>query len=186
MLLLQYATYAIADLIKAEKFLLVKHDPLYSYQWLTKAINSIAAIDVLLQGGIPHRDIILQAVKLNPALFTPLYTELGQRTKTPELMEQALTQLKRYLEEHTPVLFRPILSILSEEGTTMGLSLIHERIALTLKLEPALLVESCEWLAEHNIIEKLSSPVELTTKSRSFVEEVAYYYDGRCLGDQTH
>jgi hypothetical protein len=34
-----------------------------------------------------------------------------------------------------------------------------------------------EWLADHDIIEKLSSPVRLTRKSRVTVEEPAYYYD---------
>jgi hypothetical protein len=35
-----------------------------------------------------------------------------------------------------------------------------------------------EWLADQEIIQKLSTPVRLTEKSRVDVEEAAYYYEG--------
>jgi hypothetical protein len=35
-----------------------------------------------------------------------------------------------------------------------------------------------EWLADKGIIQKVSSPLRLTIKSRVEVEEAAYYYDG--------
>lgn len=183
MLLLQHATLAIADLIKAEKFLVVKQDPLLSYHWAMRSITSLATIEVLLQGHIPLRDVLPQALDFRPALFNPLFVELSHQAKSTDLMKRVLAMVRDYLREHTSQLFKPILSILAEAGATTGLSIIHERISLTLQLPVALLVESCEWLVEQGIIEKLSSPIELTTKSRALVEEVAYYYDGRGLGD---
>ena len=39
------------------------------------------------------------------------------------------------------------------------------------------LEEACEWLVQQEIMEKLSSPIHLTEKSRIKVEEPAYYYD---------
>ncbi len=35
-----------------------------------------------------------------------------------------------------------------------------------------------EWLADKNILAKVSAPLRLTEKSRVTVDEAAYYYDG--------
>ena len=45
------------------------------------------------------------------------------------------------------------------------------------KIQGSGLEEACEWLVQQEVIEKLSSPVHLTDKSRIKVEEPAYYYD---------
>ena len=36
---------------------------------------------------------------------------------------------------------------------------------------------ACEWLADRDVIEKMSAPVRLTKNSQVSMEEAAYYYD---------
>ena len=46
------------------------------------------------------------------------------------------------------------------------------------KIQGGSLEPACEWLVTQEIVQKLSSPIHLTEKSRIEVEEPAYYYDG--------
>lgn len=176
LLLLRTGSYALGDLAKAQKWLLVKQDCLYSYYWLVRSLNHLAAIEVLLGDAIPQREVIKQALDLNEPFFRALYVDLAQQPKDEAVLRQSLQQVEAYLKERSLLLFTPILEVLAERGTTVGLSELYERISLT--LNDAALVEACEWLAEQGIIERLSAPVELTTKSRAYVDEVAYYYAG--------
>lgn len=92
-------------------------------------------------------------------------------------MDSMLRLIESYLEERTMVLFRLILDILQEAGMEVAMSEIHRKLSRA-NIDPALLAEACEWLVEKKVIQKLSSPVRLTTKSRMQVDEAAYYYEG--------
>jgi tetratricopeptide (TPR) repeat protein len=175
MLLAGHGAYALGDLAKAQKWLLVKGDHMYSYYSLMRSLNNLAAIEVILGDAIPGREVIKQALELNPAFFHALYIDLAQREKNAAAMEQALQQVERYLQERATRLFSAVLDALSQAGTTLCLTELFERLPL---LPDVPLVDACEWLAELGIIEKLSAPIELTHRSRAFVDEVAYYYDG--------
>lgn len=177
LLLLGHGCSAVGDLAKAQKWLLVKNDVMYSYYWLMRSLNNLATIEVIMHDHIPGREVILQALELNAPFFRNLYVDLAQIPKSEAVMKQALSQVESYLKERTLVLFAPVLELLAEHGTTMGLSELDEHFTRLFGLA-AVLVEACEWLADQGVIEKLSSPVELTRKSRAFVDEVAYYYDG--------
>jgi hypothetical protein len=72
-------------------------------------------------------------------------------------------------------LFKPILDFLTDAGgmrTTTELDEYFKKKAQIDSLDFAY-----EWLADKGIIQKVSSPLRLTTKSRVEVEEAAYYYD---------
>lgn len=175
MLLASRGAYLLGDLAKAQKWLLVKGDHMYSYFCLMRSLDNLAAIEVIMGDAIPGREVIKLALELNPAFFDALYIDLAQREKNAAAMEQALQQVERYLQERATRLFAAVLDALSQAGTTLGLSELIERLPL---LPDAPLVDACEWLAALGIIEKLSAPTQLTHKSRALVDEVAYYYDG--------
>ena len=100
-------------------------------------------------------------------------------TSAPEVrsrIEEALRRINDYLDAQLYTVFRPILQFLSEEGgirSTTDLDAYFGPKAQTGSLSGAY-----EWLAERGVIQKVSSPVLLTEKSRVFLDEAAYYYDG--------
>ncbi|MDF2626807.1 MAG: hypothetical protein K0R39_638 [Symbiobacteriaceae bacterium] len=168
-------SYAVADLAKAQKWLVVRGDALYSYYWLMRALDHLAIIEVTLADQIPAREVIQQALELNEPFFRAIYTDLAQQPKDAAVMRQALDRVETYLTERAGRIFAVVLDALAEKGTTMGLTELCERLP---RVSDDVIVDACEWLAGLGIIEKLSAPVELTYKSRAFVDEVAYYYDG--------
>jgi uncharacterized protein len=168
-------SYAVADLAKAHKWLQVKGDPLYSYYWLMRTLDNLAIIEVTLADQIPGREVIQQALSLNEPFFRAIYTDLAQQPKDEAVMRQALQLVDTYLTERAARIFAALLDTLAENGATMGLTELCERLP---RVSDDVVVDACEWLADLGIVEKLSSPIELTHKSRAFVDEVAYYYDG--------
>src|SRR5687768_4273030 len=107
--LLKAGAWAIPPLQKAEKWLHVKKDVEYSFFWIMKSLDSIATIEVLLQGEITGREVVLQALRLNPEFFRAVYTDLIHGEKTPETLLACLQQIDSYLRERAPTLFQPIL-----------------------------------------------------------------------------
>ncbi len=176
LLLLKYAAYSIAGLAKAQKFLYVKKDPLYSSFFILRMmLNDLASIEVLLNDRIPLRDVIYQALETNPRFFHRIYTDFMQQEKEDGTVKSILELIEDYLCEKQEVLFKVLLEILKYEGDAVSISELQKKLSVV-DIDPAILVEVCEWLAEKNRIQKLSSPVRLTTKSWLQVDEAAYYY----------
>ena len=71
---------------------------------------------------------------------------------------------------------QPILKFLKKEKRTVPFSHISEHFAHS-QVYPGHIESACEWLEREGIIEKLAVPFRITKKSRSDVEEPAYFYD---------
>ncbi len=173
--LMRYAVFLLPSLNKAEKYFYLKEDCEYSFWWLMQVVRGLASIEVILHNDVPAREVIHQALKYNPEFFTPVYTDFVNRPKTREAVAHILGLVNHYLEEKTFDLFRPLLDYLTESGEVRALSEIDDHFQK--KIQGSGLEEACEWLVQQEVIEKLSSPVHLTDKSRIKVEEPAYYYD---------
>jgi hypothetical protein len=174
--LLKAGTWTIPSLQKAEKWLHVKKDVDYSFFWIMKSLDSIATIEVLLQGEITGREVVLQALRLNPEFFGAVYTDLIHREKTPDTILACLQRLDGYLRERVNTLFQPILEYLAEAGGVRSSTEMNHYFSNQMGI--ASLDSAYEWLADIGLIEKVSTPVRLTSKSRVDVEEAAYYYEG--------
>jgi Nucleotidyltransferase domain. len=173
--LLKLASFSVAGLAKAQKFLYIKKDPLYSaFFILQMMLRDLASIEVLLNGEIPLRDVIYQALAINPKFFHKIYTDLLQEKKEEGTVKAVLELIEGYLSEKQEDLFKILFDILKSEGDTVGISELQKKLSVA-DIDPAILVEACEWLAEKNRIQKLSTPVRLTTKSWLQVDEAAYY-----------
>jgi uncharacterized protein len=167
---------AVATLTKAEKWLVTRGDVAYSFLWLMYAVRSLAEIEVLLHGEVTTREVIPQALALNPAFFERIYLDLIQRPKDEAVIREALSLAAAYLDGKTETLFGPILEFLRQEGgsrTATELSAYFRNQVQSDWLTPAY-----EWLAEKGVVQKVPSPVRLTPKSRVVLDEAAYYYDG--------
>lgn len=160
---------------KAEKWLIKKHDRNYCFMWLLFAVNSLARVEVLLNGEAPGREALDQAMKFNPAFFGTAYTGLIEGPKTEEALEAILQFVDGYLLERVDRLFKPVLDYLAEAQGPVPVSemILHFRK----KVQGEALGGVYEWLARKGIIHKLSSPFHLTRKSQVMLEEAAYYYE---------
>ncbi len=168
-------------LTKAEKWLVVKNDPIYSFLYMMNLITFLANVEVLWHADVPGREVIQQAITYNPEFFIPLYTDLAQQPKDAEVMRQAIQKIYGYIEEKQEVLFRPILNYLSEAGSVRSSTEIGEYFQKRLGSGITLI---CEWLAERGVIQKVATPLRLTEKSRVTMDEAAYYYDGGDSNDE--
>ena len=177
--LLKIAASVIPILTKAEKWLFVKKDALYSFLWLMRLMDSLARIEVLLNGDVAGREVLQQALAYNPDFFTAVYSHLAQQPKDEAVIFQAIQRINTYLEEKIDILFAPILEYLASEGGIRSTTEIYEHLRKKVQIEGvALLSCACEWLADKNIIQQVTAPVRLTEKSHITLDEAAYYYDG--------
>jgi hypothetical protein len=173
--LMRNASFTIPSLNKAEKYFHLKQDYEYSFWWLMQVVRGLASIEVILHNEAPAREVIHQALKYNPDFFGTVYTDFVNQPKTHAAVDHVLTQINHYLEEKEMELFSPLLDYLTEQAEVRTLSEINDYFKK--KIQGGGLEEACEWLVQQEIIEKLSSPIHLTEKSRIEVEEPAYYYD---------
>jgi hypothetical protein len=160
---------------KAEKWLTKKRDLHYCFMWTLFTVNSLARVEVLLNGEAPGREALDQAMQFNPVFFRPVYTGLIDGPKTEAVLRRALDDVDSYLLERSNRLFQPILDYLAEAQGPVTASDLS--LHLRKKVQNVTLEGCYEWLARKGIIHKLSSPVHLTRKSQVLLEEAAYYYE---------
>ncbi|XEC95560.1 hypothetical protein AB6A23_03020 [Paenibacillus tarimensis] len=176
--LLQTASWGLTVLEKAEKWLVVKQDPVYSFHWLLKTVEVLAQIEVMLHRDIPTREVIQQALSYNPDFFRTMYSGLVEGPKTVEAMQEAVRLADDYIASRHERLFKLVFDYLTEENDVRPFSEMMQYLKQRYRMEDMLIVHGCEWLAQKGYIDRASSPVKLTPRSRVEVDELAYF-DGK-------
>ena len=161
---------------KAEKWFTVKKDMRYSCYYIFLCAGGLATLEVVANGQIATREVIQQALKLNPTIFNQLYTDLIDGPKDEATIGAALATINTYLEERISLIFQPLLDYLREADAPRSASEINEYFKKAVQFDG--IANVCEWLSEKGIVEKVSTPLRLSEKSRVAVNEAAYYYDG--------
>jgi uncharacterized protein len=174
--LLRAGTWVLPILAKAEKWLYIKNDPAYSFLWLMYMVNGLATVEVLLHSEITGREVVQQAMKHNPAFFCAIYFDLIAQPVDGAAVERALRLVNDYLDERLYTLFQPILDYLGAAGGPRSATELDRYFEK--KVQSETLGAAYEWLADKGVVQKISTPLRLTEKSRVAVEEAAYYYDG--------
>jgi hypothetical protein len=178
--LLRAGSMVIPYLAKAEKWLYIKKDPAYSLKWIMYCVDPLATLETVLNGEVTGREVVQQAIKYNPEFFHAVYTDLIHGEVNERTVKAALDRINAYMDEKIFV-FQPILDHLNEAGgvrSTTELNAHFKKVAHTGDLSFAY-----EWLADKDIIAKVSTPLHLYEKSRVAVNETAYYYDGGDMPD---
>jgi len=121
---------------------------------------------------LADREVIPQAMKLNPGFFATIYTDLLGAKKTRKSLEAALNAVDRYLEDRTVTLFGPVLDHLREVGEARSATEIEAHFKRNFNLEGV--TSACEYLADRGLIAKVSIPVPLTKRSNVMVQELAF------------
>ena len=172
--LLIVATGLLPTLRYAEKQFYVNGDINYSFLSILRTVESLARIEVILNDEVPSREVIQPALEYNPNFFRVTYSNLINREKNEEVIQNALDTINAYLDEKL-FIFQPILDFLAEadgpRSTTELNSYFQKKIGDN-RLDAAY-----EWLAQKGVIQQVSTPVKLTLKSQIEMEEAAYYYD---------
>src|SRR5204863_5277516 len=125
---------------------------------------------------LADREVIPQAMKLNPAFFKTIYADLLNAKKTRKSVETALDLIDRYVAERATTLFGLVIEHLREVSEARGCSEIEDYFKRNFGVEGV--TTACEYLADQGLIGKAGVPVRLTKKSNVEVQELAFFYIG--------
>src|SRR5262249_52155633 len=102
--LLRAATHALAMIYKAHKFFVTRGDLDYTALWILYAATPLAQVEVVGARLLADREVIPQAMKLNPAFFKTIYADLLNAKKTRKGVQTALDAIDRYIAERAATL----------------------------------------------------------------------------------
>lgn len=179
-LLLYIGMEALGFIHDVQKALISHQDPLYAFIWLVHLVQCLAALETVSHKEIIQREVVQQALRLNPQDFNRLFIELINTEKDLPSMHRQLALSEAYIAERTWVIFAPLLSFLEERGNVVSASEIFQYFNPRLLTEHGdyRLIGACEWLVERGVLQKVSASVKLTLRSRMTVDEPAYSYNG--------
>ncbi len=164
----------LPTLIYAEKQFYVNNDLVTCFITLLPVVEGLARIEVLLNNEIPVREVIQPALNYNPDFFKHVYTDLINCKKNKTVIQDALDAINLYIDERQ-FIFQPILDYLTEQKGARSNSEMNTYFHS--KFRDASVDIICQWLTWKGIIQQVSVPIKLTTKSQIALEEPAYYYD---------
>jgi uncharacterized protein len=179
--LLRAATHALSSIAKAHKWFVTRADLDYTALWILYSATPLAQIEVIEAGQLVDREVIPEALKLNPRFFSTIYTELLNAKKTRANVQAALDAIDRYIAGRTERLFAAVIDYLRETGEARSSSEIEHHF--TRQFDVGGVTTACEYLSEQGHIGKVSTPVRITKKSNIDVQELAFVYLGEPPGD---
>jgi len=174
--LLRAAIHALAPIDKAHKWFVTRGDFDYSALWILYAATSLARIEVIGRRLLADREVLPQALALNPDFFAAVYTDLLNTRKTKKNVQAALDAVDSYLAERAPSLFSLVIDYLRESGEVRSGSEIEAHF--TRNYDVGGVVSACEYLAHNGLIGKAATSVRLTKRSTADVQELAFFYTG--------
>jgi uncharacterized protein len=178
--LLNAASGSLPALYKAHKWFRTRSDLEYTALWILYAATPLAKIEVLSARQLTDREVIPQAMKLNPAFFKTIYTDILNTKKTTKNVQAALSAIDAYLAGRATELFGPVIDYLREVGEARSATEIEDYFTRNFGIGGV--TGACEYLADQGLIGKVPLPVRLTKKSNHAVEELAFVYASKAPG----
>ena len=171
--LLRAGTHALPSIYKAHKWFITRGDLHYTALWILYAATALAQIEVLSAGHLLDREVIPQALKINPAFFKIVYTGMLNERKTRDRVEAALAAVDEYIASRTATLFSLVIEYLREAGEARSCKEIEDYFKKN--YDASGVTTACEYLADQGVIGKASTPVHLTKRSHIEVQEMAFF-----------
>ena len=172
--LLRAGTAALPPIYKAHKWLVTRGDLDYTALWILYAATPLAQVEILGARQLLDREVLPQALRLNPAFFTTVYAGLLNAKKTRRNVEAALAAVDRYVAERAPSLFAPVIEHLREVGEARSCREIEHHFERTFDVQGV--TTACEYLADQQLVGKASITTRLTKRSTADVQELAFVY----------
>ena len=176
MQLLAAATRALPSVDKARKWFVTRGDLDYTAVWILYAATSLARVEIINARMLADREVLPQAMKLNPDFFRLVYTDMLNAKKTRKSVQAALDAIDEYLASRTNTLFRLVLDHLRDVGEARSCTEIEAHFKRNFDIEGVTM--ACEYLAARGLIGKASTPVQLTKSSNVLVQELAFVHIG--------
>jgi hypothetical protein len=171
--LLRAATGALPAIYKAHKWLLTRGDLDYTALWILYAATPLAQVEVIGAGLLVDREVIPQALAINPTFFKLVYVDLLNTRKTSAAVRRALDAVDRFIAERAPLLFAPVLDHLREVGEARSCREIEDHFQRNFDISGV--TTACEYLADQGVIGKASTSTRLTRRSNVDVQELAFF-----------
>ena len=171
--LLRAAAGTVGSLYKAHKFLVTRGDLEYTSFWILDAATGLARVEVVGAGLLADREVIPQALKLNPTFFRTVYTDLLNEKKTRARVEAALEAADAYVAARAATIFEPVIDHLREVGEPRSVREIEHHFERNYDVDGV--SGACEYLADQGLIGKASISARLTRRSNVDVEELAFF-----------
>ena len=168
------ATHALGCIDKAHKWFVTRGDLDYSALWILYAATPLAQIEVISRHLLADREVLPQAMTLNPAFFKTVYADLLNQKKTRKSVEAALEAIDRYLAQRARTLFAAVIDHLRDVGEARSCTEIENYFERNMDVSGVTL--ACEYLADEGLIGKASTAVQLTKRSNVEVQELAFFY----------
>ena len=172
--LLRAAIDALHSIYKAHKWMITRADLDYTALWILYAATPLARMEVIAARQLAGREVIPQALALNPAFFRVVYSDLLNAPKTATAVQAALDAVDGYLAARAGRVFAPIVEYLREAGEARGCAEIEDHFVRHFGIEDV--VTACEYLADQGRIGKAAVTARLTRKSNIDVQELAFFY----------
>jgi uncharacterized protein len=172
--LLCAATEALPAIYKAHKWLLTREDLEYTALWILYAATPLARMEVIGAHQIADREVIPQALRLNPAFFRTIYVDLLNSPKQRDQIEAALDAVDGYIADRAERVFAPILDYLREVGEARSCTEIENHFRRNFGIEGV--TTACEYMADQGRIGKAAVTTRLTRRSNVDVQELAFFY----------
>jgi uncharacterized protein len=174
--LLRAATMALPSIDKAHKWFITRGDLEYTALFILYAAVQLARIEVIGRRLLADREVLPQAMTLNPEFFRVVYSDLLNTKKTKKNVQGALDAIDLYIGERAPALFALVIEYLRDAGDIRSSSEIEAHFARKYDLGGVII--ACEYLADRGLIGKAASSARLTRRSTADVQELAFFYSG--------
>ena len=171
--LLRAGASALPSIDKAHKWFVTRGDLDYTALWILYAATSLARVEIIGKGLLADREVIPQALKLNPPFFKTIYTDLLNGKKTRDNVQRALDAVDGYVADRADALFGLVMEYLEDANEARACGEIEDHFKRHHDVECVTTV--CEYLAHRGLIGKASIPVRLTKKSNVEVQELAFF-----------
>ena len=178
--LLRAGTGALPPIDKAHKWFVTRGDLDYTALWILFAATSLARIEVIGRRLLADREVLLQALALNPDFFGTVYTKLLNTRKTKRDVQAALDAVDAYVADRAPEVFSMVLDYLQDAGDVRSSSEIEAHFKRHYDIGGV--VTACEYLAHRGLIGKAAASVRLTKRSTVDVQELAFFSNGHDQG----
>jgi hypothetical protein len=163
-----------------QKALVCREDPVSAFIWLLEVVKRLAVLETTIHKETIQREVVQQALRLNPTAFETLFSDLIDGPKDLLTIEKQLSLTEAYLIDKAAFIFNPLLTFLDDLGESVGAEDISRHFDNRLLLDSGdyRLIGACEWLVELGLLGKLVSAVKLTSRSRVTLDEPAYFVKG--------
>jgi len=172
--LLSAGCSALPPIDKAHKWFITREDLNYTALWLLYAATALARIEIISAGQLLDREVLPQAMKLNPAFFKTVYVDLLNQEKTRTRVQAALDAVDAYIASRAGTLFELIVDHLRDVREPRSATEI-ERF-FTKQYGVGGVTTACEYLASRDLIGKTSTSARLTRRSHVDMQELAFFH----------